>query len=57
MDIRETDVIKYQDIVKSQSGKEIDRAKARDELTKLCRLMAVIMRPIPKEREKDVFEQ
>lgn len=54
MDIREEDVTRYQNIVRSRLGKEIDRARARDELTKLCRLMAVITRPIPKERAKDL---
>lgn len=57
MDIREEDVAKYQDLVKSHLGKEIDRAKAREELTKLVRMMAVITRPIPKGDEKNVFKQ
>lgn len=54
MDIREEDVTKYQDIVKSRLGKELDRAKARDELTKLCRLMAVITKPIPEKDFKEI---
>lgn len=57
MDIREEDVTKYQDLVKFHYGKKIDRTKACDELTKLCRLMAVITRPIPKEGKKNVFKQ
>ena len=51
MDIKEVDVTQYQSLVKLHYGKEIDRAKARDELTKLCRLMAVICRPIPEEKK------
>ncbi len=53
MDIRDEDITKYQSIIKSRLGKEVDRAKALEELTKLCMFMAVITRPIP---EKDFKE-
>lgn len=51
MDIRDEDITKYQSIIKSRLGKEIDRAKALEELTKLCMFMAVITRPVPQEKD------
>ena len=56
MEIKEGDVTKYQDLVRLHKGKDLDRAKSREELTKLVRLMAVITKPIP-ERDYQILKE
>lgn len=51
MQISETDIDKYQSLCKSFCNKNIDRAKAREELSKLVQITAIILRS--EEHEKN----
>ncbi len=56
MNITQADIKKYQKVYKEKYGKDLDNAMAREQLSKLVRMMEIVYQPITKEQAKAVAD-
>ncbi|OGL35884.1 hypothetical protein A3F38_01190 [Candidatus Saccharibacteria bacterium RIFCSPHIGHO2_12_FULL_48_21] len=56
-DISERDISDYKKLYRAKFGKDLDNQVAREQLSKLVRMMEIVYQPITKKQMKELAEE